>query len=147
MEDFFSLVFFVIVAIVSIVSKIKKSGGGSDSAVDSSLSEAISAMKREISNSRTTASAESSSYSYDHNSSYDTVESYDTQESYDSGRSYDSMPSYEEQVEVVTKNLLSEGSQDSPAYEKKVLDRNIIRKRLRELTVWKEVLDKPVSMR
>lgn len=143
MEDFFSLVFFVIVAIVSIVSKIKKSGGGSDSAVDSSLSEAISAMKREISNARSTASTESSSYSYDE-TSYDTVESYDTLEAYDSGNSYDSLPSYEEQVETVTKNLLKE---DKSAYTQKRTDRSPIRKRLRELTVWKEILDKPVSMR
>lgn len=144
MEDFFSLVFFVIVAIVSIVSKIKKSGGGSDSAVDSSLSEAKSAMKREISNARSTASTESSSYSYDHETSYDTVESYDTLEAYDSGNSYDSLPSYEEQVETVTKNLLKE---DKSAYAQKRTDRSPIRKRLRELTVWKEILDKPVSMR
>lgn len=145
MEDFLSLVIFVIVAVVSIVSKIKKSAGGSDSAADSSLSEAISAMKQEISNSR--QSEESTSYSYDHESSYDTVESYDTLETYDSGSSYDSMPSYEEQVEAVTENILSETAANKPAYVKEVKDRSMIRKRLRELTVWKEVLDKPVSMR
>ncbi len=139
MEDFLSVVIFVIVAVVSVVSKIKKSAGGSDSAADTSLSEAMSAMKQEISNS---SSTESSSYSYDNESSYDTAESYDTLDT------YDSLPSYEEQVETVTENLLNEGAANNPGYVKKNnKNRDDIRKRLRELTVWKEVLDKPVSMR
>lgn len=147
MEDFLSLVVFVIVFVVSIISKLKKSNeskqttspqSGQQKARGSNLRDILNTIQDEIQQA-TSLSPESESHNYDNEPVYDSHESYDLHETYDTLGTFDENETYDTGLKI---------ENDDPSEERITPSRRKVnRNRLREAIVWREILDKPVSLR